>query len=400
MYDAIVIGARCAGAPTARLLAQKGHRVLLVDKSQFPSGKRLSTHTVFTPGVAALDRMGLLERIEAANTPRNEAVEMDFGPFKVVTSPPPQDGITWLNGPRRHVLDNALVEGAVEAGVELRDRFEVTEVSIEDGRVVGIRGRDVKSGTEVTEKAKIVIGADGINSLVARTVNAPKYRETPTRSGIVFSYWSGVPLDNVVIYFRPDRLFAAQTTNDGLTTVMEYVPIDAYHEFCEDIDQNFMGDWKQHVPDFHERLMEGKREERWIGTGYQPNYFRKPGGPGWALAGDAEIHHDSNNPSGISYSLINGEYLAQAIHAGLSGDKPMEQALDEYEKRRNDRWSAHYDFVVAGAGLEPPPPEAQELIGLMPDKPKLASHFLGFVEGCEDCLDFFDPDNIQALLAS
>ena len=400
MYDAIVIGARCAGAPTAQRLADKGHKVLLVDKAYFPSGKRLSTHTIFTPGVAEMKKLGALERIEAASTPRFEAIEMNFGPFSVVTSPPPQDGISFANGPRRHLIDNALVECATEAGAEFRDGFEVAEILQEDGRVVGIRGRDRRSGKEITEKARIVIGADGINSILARTVDPPRYKETATRSGIVFSYWSGVPVEHgATIYFRPDRLFAVQLTNDGLTTVMEYVPIAEYHEFCDDIEGNFMRDWRTHVPDFYEQIMAGRREERWAGTGYQPNYMRKPSGPGWALIGDAEIHHDSNNPSGITYALINSGFLADAIHQGLSGEKPLDEAVAGYEQRRNDRWTAHYDFVVGGAGLEPPPPEAQALIGAMPDKPQLASEFLGFVEGCEDCLNFFEPSNIERLMA-
>ncbi|HXF60055.1 MAG TPA: FAD-dependent monooxygenase, partial [Caldilineaceae bacterium] len=64
MYDAIVVGARCAGSPTAMLLARKGYRVLLLDKAGFPSDT-LSTHYIHQPGVACLKRWGLLDKVIA-----------------------------------------------------------------------------------------------------------------------------------------------------------------------------------------------------------------------------------------------------------------------------------------------------------------------------------------------
>src|SRR4051794_468486 len=79
-YDAIVVGARCAGAPAAMLLARKGHRVLLLDKATFPSDA-MSTHLVHPPGVAALRRWGLLDRLEATGCPPIRWYSFDFGPL-------------------------------------------------------------------------------------------------------------------------------------------------------------------------------------------------------------------------------------------------------------------------------------------------------------------------------
>ena len=75
MYDAIVVGARCAGSPTAMLLARKGYKVLLVDKASFPSDV-ISTHYIQPPGVARLENWGLLERLKATNCPAIH--EIDF----------------------------------------------------------------------------------------------------------------------------------------------------------------------------------------------------------------------------------------------------------------------------------------------------------------------------------
>src|SRR6266511_1495281 len=157
-YDAIVIGARCAGSPTAMLLARKGYRVLLVDKASFPSDT-MSTHLVHPPGVAALERWGLLEELEATGCPPVEHYSFDFGPVSVSGSPQPVDGVARAYGPRRTILDKLLVDAAAEAGAEVRESFTVEEIVMDDGRVTGIRGHS-KGGKTLTEKAKVVIGAD------------------------------------------------------------------------------------------------------------------------------------------------------------------------------------------------------------------------------------------------
>src|SRR3954469_16797922 len=138
-YDAIVVGARCAGSPTAMLLARKGYRVLLLDKSRFPSDT-MSTHLVHPPGVAALQRWGLLDRLTATGCPRVERYSFDFGPLTIAGTPRPIDGIGHGFCPRRTVLDQLLVDAAVEAGAELREDFTVDEVLTSDGVVTGIRG--------------------------------------------------------------------------------------------------------------------------------------------------------------------------------------------------------------------------------------------------------------------
>src|SRR5512142_2658656 len=116
-YDAIVVGARCAGSPTAMLLARKGYRVLLVDKATFPSDT-ISTHIVHPPGVAALKRWGLLERLAATGCPPITNYSFDFGPIKIVGSLRPADGVSRAYCPRRTVLDYLLAEAAVTAGAE------------------------------------------------------------------------------------------------------------------------------------------------------------------------------------------------------------------------------------------------------------------------------------------
>ena len=131
MYDVIVVGARCAGAPTAMLLARRGYRVLLVDRATFPSDT-LSTHFIKPPGVAMLRRWGLLDRVVASGCPPVTRFRFDYGPVVLAGSPPPLDGGCECYAPRRTILDSILVEAAAQAGAEVRPAFTVDGVLIED----------------------------------------------------------------------------------------------------------------------------------------------------------------------------------------------------------------------------------------------------------------------------
>jgi flavin-dependent dehydrogenase len=118
-FDVIVVGARCAGSPTAMLLARKGYRVLVVDRATFPSDT-ISTHLVHPLGVAALARWELLERLKETGCPPIHTYSFDFGPFTIVGSPGTQDSpVTYC--PRRTVLDTILIDAASQAGAEVRE---------------------------------------------------------------------------------------------------------------------------------------------------------------------------------------------------------------------------------------------------------------------------------------
>src|ERR671914_158109 len=176
MYDAIVVGARCAGSPTAMLLARKGYKVLVVDRARFPSDT-LSTHLLHPTGVEALKRWSLFDAVIATGVPPIETYSFNFGPFAITGSPGTKEA-PFAYAPRRIVLDKLLVDAAAEAGAEVREGFTVDEILIEDGVVVGIRGHG-KDGKPVTERARIVVGADGRHSRVAKAVGPDHYNEKP-----------------------------------------------------------------------------------------------------------------------------------------------------------------------------------------------------------------------------
>jgi flavin-dependent dehydrogenase len=170
VYDAIVIGARCAGAPTAMLLARAGHDLLLVDRARLPSdiphGDFIHRH-----GPGRLARWGLLDRVLATGCPPITGLVVDLDDFPLVGRDLVVDGLPVALGPRRVALDRVLAEAAVEAGAELRTGFVVDDLVVEDGRVVGVEGR--ADGATVRERARWVVGADDRSSGVAKWVGAP-----------------------------------------------------------------------------------------------------------------------------------------------------------------------------------------------------------------------------------
>jgi 2-polyprenyl-6-methoxyphenol hydroxylase-like FAD-dependent oxidoreductase len=216
-HDVIIVGARCAGSPTAMLLAQQGHRVLVVDRATFPSDT-VSTHVLHPKAGAALQRWGLLDAVVATGCPAITTYHFDFGPITLSGTPASPEGLP-AYAPRRTVLDKILVDAAVAAGAEVREGFAVDEILVEDGVVVGVLGRDA-DGKLAEERAGVVIGADGRNSMVARAVQAPDYFTTPPLQFGAYSYWRDLPVDGFEIYIRPDRGMAAVATNGDETMLV------------------------------------------------------------------------------------------------------------------------------------------------------------------------------------
>jgi flavin-dependent dehydrogenase len=382
MYDAIVVGARAAGSPTAMLLARKGHRVLLVDRATFPSDT-LSTHYIHQPGVARLQRWGLLDRLVATGCPPSRSLVFDVGPFALTGTPLPSDGAAEAYAPRRTVLDAMLLAAAVEAGAEARTGFPVDELVFEDGAVVGIRSGDT------VERARVVIGADGRNSFVARAVRAPEYEARPGLACAYYTYWGGVEGGDVELYPREGRMvMGGARTNDGLRIVIAFWPKDEFHAVRADVEASFR-DALALAPPLAERLATGERADRFYGIGDLPFYYRKPYGAGWALVGDAGYHKDPITAQGITDAFRDADLLAEALDAGFTGAQPLDDALAEYERIRNEETRPLYELTYEFASLAPPGPEQQALFASLRDDPEQTNRFLSTVAGTVSIPEFF-----------
>lgn len=333
MYDAIIVGARCAGASTAMLLARRGHKVLLVDRATFPSDIPHG-HFLHRRGPARLERWGLLEKVAATGAPPITAITTDYGDFPLSDRGILVDGAPLGYGPRRQAMDQILVEAAVEAGVELRTGFAVQDYIGDGTRITGIRGREAGGRATVTERALVTIGADGRNSRLARTVAAPAYEATPPLTCWYFSYWSGAAGDAVELYVRENRVIIAFPSDDGLLAVFVAWPASALPLVRSDIARHFM-EAVHAAPDLAGRVREGRQEERFFGASDLPNFLRRPYGPGWALVGDAGCHKDPFLALGMCDAFRDAELLADALDDGRCGLRHMGEALAGYHRQRD-----------------------------------------------------------------
>lgn len=398
MYDAIVVGARCAGAPTALLLAQKGYKVLLLDRGTFPSDMPFSNHYVHQTGSARLKRWGLLDALKATNCPPILTNHWDYGAFSLTGEPvPAEGGVKEAFAPRRIKLDPVLVEGAVKAGAELREGFSVQEILFDGDRVSGVRGHH-KNGGMVTEHARITIGADGMFSKVAQAVEAPAYKSGPALEGSWYAYYSGVPMQGWHLWLRQDRVIFAYNTNDNLSLIGVAFAAKDLPAVRSNIEQHHSAVIQEHAPDLWARMEKGKRESRYVG-GAIPYHVRKPYGPGWALVGDAGYQKDPCTASGITDAFGSAEWLAEAIDAGFSGRQPLDQALAKYEQTRNDTELPYYELTTQLAALAPPPPEIAQLLEALRYNAQQRSRFFGVLAHTVPVTEFFSPENMQKIFA-
>jgi 2-polyprenyl-6-methoxyphenol hydroxylase-like FAD-dependent oxidoreductase len=325
-------------------------------------------------------------------------MSFDVGPFALRGAVPDANDGRGGYCPRRTVLDALLVQAAAESGVEVREKFTVEGLLADDSRVAGIRGRGA-SGTPADERCRMVIGADGVHSLVARLVHAPEYDARPVLACAYYSYFSGVDQEDVELYIRDRCAFGGGPTNDDLHLVMINWPAGEFAAVRSDIDGHVARALDQ-APEFAARVRAGRREETWYGAAGVPNYFRQPYGDGWALAGDAAYCRDPMTAQGISDAFLDAESLAEAIDAGLSGREPIDRALAAHEAARNERVRPMYEFTQQLAALEPPPPEMRALFAALRGNQDATNAFFSAITGAISLRDFLSPENVGRIVSA
>jgi flavin-dependent dehydrogenase len=294
------------------------------------------------------------------------------------------------------VLDKLLVDAAADAGAEVREGFTVDEVLLEDGRVVGVRGRS-RDGAPVNERAEIVVGADGRHSAVAQAVRPEQYNERPPLLCAYYSYWSGLPMDGrFEQYSRPYRGFAAVPTHDRLTLVIAGWPQAEFDANKKDVEGNYLATVGL-VPAFADRLRNARREERFYGASV-PNYFRRASGPGWALVGDAGYNKDFITAQGITDAFLDAERCAAAVHQAFVGARRFDEAMAETQRERDVHALPMYEFTCQVATLAPPSPEMLRIFAATADNPAAMDDFARMNAGTISPAEFFSPENVRAIV--
>ncbi len=354
-FDVIVVGARCAGSPLATMLARRGVRVCLLDQDSFPSDT-LSTHGIQPTGVKVLERLGVREKLEGLAPPMVRARMVFDDCVANVPDVPAVVGAPVLSV-RRVVLDEVLVDAAREAGADVRTETRVVELVRENGRVVGVKTKDGEL------RARLVVGADGTRSAVARMAGAQEYEPTPNGRLFMWSYFDGEPTGGEMwIGKRGDWAYLVTPCDHGLCLVGACPSITRRDEARRDREALYeegIRAW----PELHTGV-EGARREGGVTTmANMHGYFRRSAGPGWALVGDAGHFKDPTPGQGIADALRQAESLAKEIERALGatsetrGDRVL---TDWWRWRDEDAWEMYWfahDAGVAG----PTPPLLREL---------------------------------------
>ena len=397
-YDVIVVGARCAGSSLAMLLARAGTRVLLVDRTTFPSDT-LNGHYIHPAGVRSLERWGLLDRVLSPGSARPvREVHMDFGSTAFTGHLGWPDGQPAFSiAPRRHRLDALLVDAAAEAGVEVRQSFYVADLLREGERVVGITGHGV-DGQAVEERAEIVVGADGLRSIVATQVGAPAYEAIPAHTCIYYSHWADLTTSGLEICPRPGRYALTFPTDAGLTCVAVGWRHAEFGRVRTDVEAEFLSALERRPPTWPPAC---EPRGAWSRSAAQPTC------PCTCACRSGRAGRSSATPAAASIPLqekaspmlsATPACLADAIHTGLGGTRPLDETLSQYRRRRDAEVMPIYHYTAQRARLEPLALDQARLISALADNQAAADRFVGLTAGTTAFDDFFSPANIRGLV--
>jgi flavin-dependent dehydrogenase len=310
------------------LLARAGQRVLMVDRGRYGTDT-LSTHALMRGAVVQLHRWHVLPAVIAADTTPVRQATFFYGDESVSVPIAPRDGIDALYAPRRYLLDRLLVDAAGAAGAEIVYGVRIRGLQrSETGRVTGVVLED-ESGHVHRVMSRVVVGADGLRSTVARLAGAPTYREGQHAAATVYGHWSGLDVDGYGWYFGPGLSAAAIPTNAGQVCVSISVPGPEFARlFVHQPDRTFRELLAQVAPRLAEQVgLVG--DSRLHGFPGHIGFFRRAHGPGWALVGDAGYFKDPLTAHGITDALRDAELLASAIGAG------SDDALADYQEQRD-----------------------------------------------------------------
>lgn len=341
-YDAVIVGASLAGSAAAIQLGRAGARVALVEKKPDPNAyKRTCSHFIQAGGVPAIERLGLLEAIEAAGGKRSRMHA--WTKWGWIEAPPERAGRA-LNL-RREVLDPLLRSTAAETpGVELMLGWGAERLLRENGSFAGVAVRN-PAGEEREIRARLTVGADGRDSRIAELSGVPV--KTYPHGRIAYgAYFEGATPEKApdgTIWMMDPQWMAAFPTDSDLTFYAAMPTKDRLPEFKRDPHRalvDFVADVPEAPP-----IRDGRLVGSVMGKVDMTNRKREVAAPGLALIGDAGLATDPLFGVGCGWAFQSAEWLSESVGPALQGDEPLERGLERYRRRHAKELRGHTFFI-------------------------------------------------------
>jgi flavin-dependent dehydrogenase len=334
-YDIIIIGARVAGSTLADILGQKGYRVLLLDRAAFPSDT-ISTHFFRAPALRSFDRIGVGGEVQSV-APQ---LRVNYNVIDGIAFPEPvdrPDDYPFYMCVRRIVLDEILIRHIKQnSNVKLQERVKGTGLIWNNDSVTGVKWEAADEKGEYT--AKVIVGADGVNSFMAKEVNAEAEYQQPVTRAMYYAYYKGLRSNEgpaAEFHYRGNTLVYCFPCDSNLTLIAASIPIDQFASFKQNVEEEFNGIVNS-MEALSDRFNKAEREGPIRGSGNIPGYLRIPYGNGWALVGDAGMVMDPWSGQGIDQATTHSVMLADSLDNYFSGKNDWASAMASYHKARNE----------------------------------------------------------------
>jgi flavin-dependent dehydrogenase len=343
LWDAIVVGAGPAGCTAAMLLAREGLRVVLSDKSAAPPPKVCGEY--LSPGcLRILDRIGAVQLVRAAGARPLSGMVIHTAVGRSLRATYPSG--TALGSPRIHALavrrdrlDPILLDLALHAGAEYAPGFQVSDLVRENERVVGVRGRH--EGRPAALRGRLVIGADGRNSVVARRLGAVNRHPWLDKVALV-GYAAGVRRaeDAGEIFLGRDRYCILNPVAPDLTNIGLVVNRREFHRPADATD--FLREAGAFLPRLADRLARARLAWPVRCLGPLAHHATRVAAPGALLVGDAAGFLDPFTGEGIHAALRSAELAVHHALPALRADAEAHPDVQEYAaailRERNAKW--------------------------------------------------------------